>query len=93
MSYAPMTPERSSTGLYSGGEPIQARPLTSEQVAKIWKLVNQLEVDSSVHGERREKGSGKFRIVSGAGERGFIIKRSAPALAEWDQFLAGLRKP
>lgn len=90
-TYSPITPERSSSGMYSGGEPAEGS-LDAEQVAGLWRRLLQLEAETSLHTEERVKGTGAFRIVTRGGERSFIVSRGELLLA-FDAFLAELKAP
>ena len=86
-AYDPVTPERSSTGTYSGGEPASG-DLSDGDASELWSRVAGLEAATSLHGENRNKGTGAFRIESAAGTRSFIIERSP----ELDTFVAYLKR-
>lgn len=86
--YNPVTPERSSTGTYSGGKP-RAGPLAAETVESLWQHVRALEGATALYVEDRGKGTGMFRITDDAGTRDFIVRRGAE-LAAFDAFVAEL---
>lgn len=54
--YDPVTPERSSTGTYSGGDPRNG-PLTEAQAAALWREVEAAVANTSAHVEARAKGT------------------------------------
>ena len=83
--YRPVTPERSSTGMYSGGEPRTAR-LDAAQVAELWRQIRELESNPELHSADRMKGTGAFHLTDAAGTRGFIIVRG-PALLAFDELV------
>ena len=56
-SYAPVRPEESSSGTYSGGDPASAS-LTADDITQLWKIVRELEADTAVHVAARAKGTG-----------------------------------
>lgn len=87
--YDPITPERSSTGMYSGGEPRAGR-LDAAQLAALWQHVRALETNAALHVTDRGKGTGLFLIKSAGAERSIIIVRGAELLA-FDAFVAALR--
>ena len=89
-SYSPVTPERSSSGLYSGGDPASGT-LDVERVRGLWKRLLQLEAETALHVEERGKGTGLFRIVTSVRERSFIVVRG-DLLRELDEFLADLKQ-
>jgi hypothetical protein len=86
--YDPMTRERSSTGMYSGGDPRAGR-LDETKVASLWHHVRALEANRTLHVEDRGKGTGAFHVVEAAATRSFIIVRG-PELAAFDAFVAAL---
>lgn len=87
-AYDPVTPERSSTGMYSGGDP-RSGHLDPAELAELWQHVRALEANRALHGEDRNKGTGSFRVVEGSATRSFIINRG-PELAAFDSFVASL---
>ncbi len=87
-AYDPVTPEQSSTGRYSGGDPRSGR-LDAEKLAELWAHVRALEANTALHGEDRNKGTGAFHVVEGSSTRRFIISRG-PELAAFDSFVASL---
>lgn len=87
--YDPMTPERSSTGMYSGGPP-RAGHLDDATAAALWRHVVALESATHLHGHDRSKGTGQFRIQEAGATRTFILERGAE-LAGFDAFVAALR--
>ena len=90
--YLPVTPERSSTGTYSGGAPHQAALSADDpRVAELWQRVERLEADTAAHGPDRNKGTGAFAIRTPAGTRQFIIEQGAP-LDEIHAFMKRFRE-
>ncbi|MFN0246049.1 MAG: hypothetical protein ACKV2T_04025 [Kofleriaceae bacterium] len=87
-TYDPVTPERSSTGLYSGGAP-RSGHLDAQSLAALWTHVRALATNTALHGEDRNKGTGWFQIDEGSGTQSFIIRRG-PELAAFDSFVASL---
>jgi hypothetical protein len=88
-TYSPITPERSSTGMYSGGEPA-AGALDQEQTVALWRLVRRFQRETSLHVDSRMKGTGSFRLVTPEAERAFIVSQG-DELSAFDDFLARLR--
>ena len=78
--YLPVTAERSSTGMYSGGSP-RAAHLDAVQAAGLWRGVGALEAATHLYTEERMKGTGAFRVTEGGGTRAFIILRGPELLA------------
>lgn len=74
--YTPVTPEHSSSGFYSGGEP-QAGTLSGADADALWEQAERLAGDTARHEPRRVMGSGSFRLVTPAGERRFLVRRDA----------------
>ncbi|MBA3541655.1 MAG: hypothetical protein H0T79_18720 [Deltaproteobacteria bacterium] len=87
-AYLPVTPERSSTGMYSGGAPRSGR-LDAHQLEALWHRVRAFEADASLQTSDRMKGTGAFWITEATGTRTFIVLRG-PLLLAWDAFLAAL---
>jgi hypothetical protein len=83
--YRPVTPERSSTGMYSGGPPREGR-LDAAQVAELWTMVRALESATELHAVDRMKGTGAFQLTDQVGTRDFIILRG-PALLAFDELV------
>ena len=46
--YAPITPETSSSGIYSGGQ-AKKGPMNAKRVEEFWRWVVKLESDTSLH--------------------------------------------
>lgn len=78
LEYDPVTPEESSTGMYSGGEP-KTVTITGEQFASIKALLESAIKNPSVHIKDRTKTSGAISVKQGTNEKKFII---APGCAE-----------
>ena len=89
--YLPVTPERSSTGSYSGGEARRVLLRDDDaRVAELRRRVQQLESADTLHAPERTKGTGAFAIGTRSGERHFTIERG-PVLVEFDEFVARFR--
>jgi hypothetical protein len=86
--YDPVTPERSSTGMYSGGDPRSGR-LDRAQVSALWQQIRAFEANPVIHTPDRAKGTGDFTIVEDEVARSFIIVRG-PALLGFDAFVKAL---
>ncbi len=87
--YTPITPERSSSGVYSGGAP-QSGTLTNEQVDKLWRWILRLETEVAQHATKRTKGSGALRTEVADHEKTWLVKNSS-LLAAFNTFLAPYR--
>ena len=88
--YSPVQPGKSSTGMYSGGEPANG-VLNPKQVEEVWQRIVRLEADTKLHAAERMKGTGAFGLKASSGNRNFIIK-DGPALVAWNQFLSAFRR-
>ncbi len=89
--YDPVTPERSSSGTYSGGSPHQG-VLAPDQIEALFGRLCELEADTSGHNSRREMGTGMFRVREGGAERRFIVRNGKRRKA-FDSFVSRFRKP
>jgi hypothetical protein len=87
--YDPITPERSSTGMYSGGDP-RSGLLGADQLASLWEHVTALASNPAIQVADRGKGTGLFVIKATNRERSFIIVRGAE-LQAFDAFVGALR--
>ncbi len=83
--YLPVTPERSSTGMYSGGAPRDAH-LDAAQTAGLWRRVGALEAATHLQTADRMKGTGAFHVTDAGGTRAFIILRG-PELLAFDELV------
>ena len=73
--YVPVTPERSATGLYSGGPPRKEELEPNDtRLVELWMLLRKLEADETKHTRDRAKGTGAIAWESPAGRRTFIIQ-------------------
>lgn len=71
--YDPVRPEHSSTGHYSGGEPAQGN-LTEEQVDALWRVIDRLVNDPTLHVAHRSKGTGQLSLATPEGDRSVIVR-------------------
>jgi hypothetical protein len=78
LEYDPVTPEESSTGTYSGGDP-KTVSISAEQFDSINRLLDQAIANKAVHIEGRIKTSGAISIVKGGTHTQVIL---APGCAE-----------
>jgi hypothetical protein len=89
--YEPVTPEMSSSGTYSGGEP-RAGELTVEQTRELWRRIKSLRAATALHTETRAMGTGAFVVVTDDGTDRFLIRGGAE-LREFDAAVAAFREP
>lgn len=76
--YEPVTPELSSTGLYSGGDPRDEQLAVDDpRIDALWRLVVALEADRARHAEERNKGDGAVTITTAGASRHFLVVRAA----------------
>ena len=87
--YTPVTPERSSSGTYSGGMAARGE-LTPTQVQQIWTKIRELRADTALHVENRMMGTGSFR-VSEVGQQYDFIVQSGPSVSAFTELVAPLR--
>lgn len=82
-TYEPVTPARSSTGSYSGGDPVELRLAAEDpRLAVLWEHANALEADTAHHVAERNKGDGAFTVSAGGARRQFLVARSATRALE-----------
>lgn len=85
VTYDPVTPATSSTGMYSGGPPRhEVVASTDPRLAALWSALRLACLGPSV---ARGKGTGAFTMTTTAGERAHVMARG-PALAAIDALLA-----
>jgi hypothetical protein len=78
LEYDPVTPEESSTGTYSGGDP-KTVSISAEQFESIGQLFDKAIANKMVHIEDRIKTSGAISIVKGDTRTQAVL---APGCAE-----------
>ena len=82
-AYEPVTPERSNTGTYSGGNPVDERLVaTDPRLARLWEYAQALEGDTANHADERNKGDGAFTVTTGGNRRRFLVVRAATRALE-----------
>lgn len=90
--YDPVTPEESSTGSYSGGEPVDRKlPAADPRLAELWRRVQALAADPGVQQPDRNKGTGAFHWKNASGERDFIVEQGS-ALTDFHTFVQTFRR-
>ncbi|MEM7049083.1 MAG: hypothetical protein AAF604_05465 [Acidobacteriota bacterium] len=89
-TYRPITPENSSSGVYSGGTPRRGS-LSNSQSDELMRAVLELESATANHAPARRKGTGAFILVEGdEAERRFLIQ-SGERLRRFEQLLESYR--
>lgn len=88
--YSPVTPENSSSGTYSGGEPANVT-LDAENSAALWSKVQELQTNKAIHAAARGMGTGAFTIAGSENSDRFIVKMG-PELSAFVGFLEDLKK-
>jgi hypothetical protein len=82
-AYEPVTPEKSSTGFYSGGNPVNdLLPPDDPRLATLWERATALEADPAHHADERNKGDGAFTVTTGGQRRRFLVVRAATRTLE-----------
>ncbi len=90
--YDPVTPAMSSSGEYSGGDPVEASlPAGDARLADLWREVDRLAADRSLHAPSRMMGTGVLTITVGETTREVIIQSGAD-LDAFDALVSGFRR-
>lgn len=85
--YDPVTPATSSTGLYSGGDPVDTQlALDDPRIAELWRHTRVLEADTAHHVADRCKGDGALTLDG----RTLLVARTATRAFE--TWLTALRR-
>jgi hypothetical protein len=83
VTYEPITPAMSSTGTYSGGDPVDVELAADDpRVVKLWQLLGELEADRANHMAERNKGDGAVTVTTSVGTRRFLVARGATRAIE-----------
>jgi hypothetical protein len=82
-SYVPMTPERSSSGTFSGGPPATG-DLGADATRALWQHIATLRDDPAAHADQRRMGTGLLTLEASGGRTRLLL---AP---EPTEALAGL---
>lgn len=89
VSYEPVTPAQSSSGVYSGGTKKESA-LDDVATQKLWALLAKIERSTGEHTPQRQKGTGEFTLTVSGLERHFRAQ-SGRLLAEFEAFVAPYR--
>lgn len=87
LTYDPVTPEMSSSGIYSGGEKFTIE-LDQEKKQKLVSLFNAAYLARSEHQTRREKGTGNVIIQTGQDSKSCILRRDAVVKTSIENYLS-----
>ncbi len=88
-TYSPITPETSSSGVYSGGAPQQGT-LDDAQAEALWQWIHTLEAETSAHLTTRPMGSGRFYLTTPNGTRTFTMSNGR-LLRDFNAWLASFK--
>lgn len=86
LEYIPVTPEQSSTGMYSGGKRGKVS-LTAEQFNSVKDLMETAIHNQEIHIPDRIKTSGKISRTGGAGDTVVIISGESSEMREIERLL------
>jgi hypothetical protein len=78
LTYDPVKPEESSTGMYSGGEPAEVS-LSKEEFEALQSLFDMAIANTAVHINDRIKTSGMITVITGTEPNHYIL---TPGCAE-----------
>lgn len=78
-AYEPMSPERSSSGTFSGGEARSGR-LTSTQEALLWQHVQRLQAATAHHIDARRMGTLALEVTIGTAAPGTTLVAGSSAV-------------
>ena len=73
--YSPVTPEMSSSGIYSGGKP-SSGIVEQADVAELWRHVEALQNETDRHVDTRQKGTGYFEVSRDGSTTQFVYPNS-----------------
>lgn len=91
ISFKPVTPDMSSSGTYSGGEPITVK-ISEEQYKKLMELVNAAIDAKSMHISERVKMSGMISISQKGNAQTYILGARSRSKADIESYLKQLFK-
>jgi len=89
LEYVPVTPARSSSGVYDGGAPWR-RSLAPEQVDALWAAAEAADRAQAAHLERRVMGSGQVTLRRGDEVRQLVLAPGSREQRSLDDLLARL---
>lgn len=86
--YTPVTPEMSSSGVYSGGDP-RSGALEPAQIDELWRLAREVQATTSAHIEARIMGSSQFSLTTPTEKASFKVS-GCEQLAAFQGFITSL---
>lgn len=86
LEYDPVTPEESSTGMYSGGEP-KTVTITAEQFLRAQTVLQSAINNTAIHIPDRIKTSGAISVVDKNETKGYVIQPGCPEKVAIEQTL------
>ncbi|MCB9232208.1 MAG: hypothetical protein H6581_11120 [Bacteroidia bacterium] len=89
--YRSVTPKNSSSGVYSGGEPVY-KTISESEFEKVRGLIAILLDDESIRIEKRLLGSGFLKIEANGQVKMQFIDGKAPGLSELDSVVKQMRQ-
>ena len=91
LEYLPMTPSLSSSGIYSGGEPVK-KAINEIQYKRLTALFNEAIDRTESHIKQRVMMSGAIDIIDGIGKRSCIIAPRSEILIKIEKTLLKILK-
>ncbi|MEZ4321751.1 MAG: hypothetical protein R3F61_30025 [Myxococcota bacterium] len=88
--YVPVTPEESSSGTYSGGEPGSGE-VDAAGAEALWAELRRLQADPAVHAETRSMGTGHVSMTTESGEQTVLLEMKVTR--DLAKRIAALRQP
>lgn len=90
LEYMPVTADKSSSGMYDGGEPVKKK-ISAEQYKSVSELMDKIASDKTGHVTKREKGSASFTIIGDAGQTSYILPPESSYIREIENLLSTIR--
>lgn len=91
LEYVPVTPEQSSTGFYSGGDPKKIA-ITPQQFRTVRAMLETAKSKHEIHLPDRIKTSGVITTVSKSQKSSIVLKPGSPELVRIERALKELLK-
>ena len=90
-TYSPVTPANSSSGIYSGGTPLETR-ISGTQFESVAQMITQLAKDSRQHVENRVMGSGMVVYSKKKKQKMYLLSPESGGKKELENKLRELMK-